>query len=638
MQTSRMRELVDQLNRASVLYYTQGTSPMSDAEWDQKYNELSRLEKESGIVLPDSPTVRVGAEPLSSFASHRHINRLWSMDKVQSKEELLAWLERTQKLHAQLCDGRETPLPPLKYAVEYKLDGLTINLTYRGGQLVEAATRGNGEVGEAILPQARTIRCVPLSIPYQGLLEVQGECIMRLSTLEAYNKTADEPLKNARNAAAGALRNLDPAVTARRKLDAFFYQIGTIENPPYHDLDGMIAFLQENGFPTSRYEAHATTYDEIVQRIDAVEAQRESLDFLIDGAVVKVCDLQTRQAMGNTEKFPRWAVAYKFAAEENTATLLDVTWELGRTGKLTPLAHLTPTDIGGVTVKRATLNNFGDIQRKRVAIGCEVWIRRSNDVIPEIMGRVGEAGPGETPIMNRQTCKPQAVARLAHFAGRNAMDIDTFSEKTAELLYDKLGVRDCADLYRLTADDLLPLEGFQQKRADNLIAALDKSRHCALDAFLFALGIPNVGRKTARDLAQHFGSLERLKSATVEELTAIPDVGDIVATSIVEFFSFPENLEMIRRLLDAGVTPQHESDALSDALAGKTVVVTGTLPTLSRDEAEALIARHGGRAASSVSKKTSFVLAGEKAGSKLTKAESLGIPVIDEAAFLKMLE
>ncbi|MDY2657467.1 MAG: NAD-dependent DNA ligase LigA [Candidatus Limiplasma sp.] len=660
MTNARMRELVDQLNQASVLYYTQGTSPMSDAEWDQKYNELSRLEKEAGIVLPDSPTVRVGAEPLSSFAPHRHISRLWSMDKVQSKEELLAWMERTQKLHAQLCDGRETPLPPLRYAVEYKLDGLTINLTYRGGQLVEAATRGNGEVGEAILPQVRTIRCVPLSIPYQGLLEVQGECIMRLSTLEAYNKTADEPLKNARNAAAGALRNLDPAVTARRKLDAFFYQIGTIENPPYHDLDGLIAFLQENGFPTSRYEAHADTYEELVERIDAVEAQRESLDFLIDGAVVKVCDLETRQAMGNTEKFPRWAVAYKFAAEENTATLLDVTWELGRTGKLTPLAHLTPTDIGGVTVKRATLNNFGDIQRKRVAIGCDVWIRRSNDVIPEIMGRVGEAEPGETPIqpptvcpacgqplvergahlfcMNRQTCKPQAVARLAHFAGRNAMDIDTFSEKTAELLYDSLGVRDCADLYHLTVNDLLPLDGFQQKRAENLIAALDKSRHCALDAFLFALGIPGVGRKTARDLAQHFGSLERLKEATAEELTAIPDVGDIVAASVVEFFSFPENLEMIRRLLDAGVTPRHESDALSDALAGKTVVVTGTLPTLSRDEAEALIARHGGRAASSVSKKTSFVLAGEKAGSKLSKAESLGIPVIDEAAFLKMLE
>ena len=657
---SQMRALADELNRASALYYTLGESPMSDAEWDQKYNRLLQLEKESGTVLPDSPSVRVGAEPLSAFEPHRHISRLWSMDKVQSKAELLDWLKRTEKLHAQLNDGRETPLPPLKYAVEYKLDGLTINLTYRKGQLVQAATRGNGEVGEGILPQARTIRCVPLSIPYQGLLEVQGECIMRLSTLEAYNKTADEPLKNARNAAAGALRNLDPSVTAKRRLDAFFYQIGTIESPPYNDMDGMLAFLEENGFPTSRYEAHADTYEEICQRIDTVEEKRESLDFLIDGAVVKVCDLATRRAMGNTEKFPRWAVAYKFAAEENVATLLDVTWELGRTGKLTPLAHLTPSDIGGVTVKRATLNNYGDILRKKVAIGCEVWIRRSNDVIPEITGRVGEAGPNEKTIlppthcpacgqplvergahlfcMNRRTCKPQAVARLAHFAGRNAMDIDTFSDKTADLLYDALNIRDCADLYRLTAGDLVGLEGFQQKRAENLIAALDKSRHCALDAFLFAIGIPNVGRKTARDLAQRFGSLQAVENAALEDLTAIPDVGGIVAASVVEFFSFPENREMVERLLAAGVHPEHRSDVISDVLSGKTIVVTGTLPTLSREAAEKLIARHGGKPSGSVSKKTAFVLAGEKAGSKLDKAQALGIPVIDEAAFLDMLE
>ena len=657
--SQRIRTLIDELNKASVLYYTLGESPMSDAEWDAKYNELLQLEKESGIILPDSPSVRVGAAPLSAFEEHRHISRLWSMDKVQSKEELLSWLQRTEKLHAQLSDGREQPLPPLRYAVEYKLDGLTINLTYRDGQLVQAATRGNGEVGEGILPQVRTIRCVPLTIPYQGLLEVQGECIMKLSTLEEYNRTADEPLKNARNAAAGALRNLDPTVTAKRRLDAFFYQIGTIENAPYTDLDGMLSFLRENGFPTSQYEEHALTYEELCARIDAVEEKRSSLDFLIDGAVVKVCDVSTRQAMGNTEKFPRWAVAYKFAAEENTATLLDVTWELGRTGKLTPLAHLTPTDIGGVTVKRATLNNFGDIQRKKVAIGCEVWIRRSNDVIPEIMGRVGEASDNETVItppthcpscgemltergahlfcLNRKTCKPQAVARLAHFAGRNAMDIDTFSEKTAELLYDALGVHDCADLYRMTVNDLLALEGFQQKRAENLIAALDKSRHCTLDAFLFAIGIPNVGRKTARDLAHHFGSLEAVEKASVEELTAIQDVGDIVASSVVEFFSFHENLEMVNRLLSAGVTPVHESDAVSDALSGKTIVVTGTLPSLSREEAEKLITQHGGKAGSSVSKKTAFVLAGEKAGSKLTKAQTLGIPVIDEAAFLSML-
>ena len=426
-----MRALVDELNQASVLYYTRGDSPMSDAEWDQKYNQLLQMEKESGMVLPDSPSHRVGAEPLKTFEQHKHLNRLWSMGKVQSKEELRDWIARTEKLHAQLSDGREEPLPPLQYAVEYKLDGLTINLTYDHGQLIQAATRGNGVVGEAILPQVRTIRCVPLSIPWQGLLEIQGECIMRLSVLEAYNKTHDEPLKNARNAAAGALRNLDPAVTAERKLDAFFYQIGTIEDPPYTDMEGMMAFIRENGFPTANFDRNAADYDEISALIDQIEERRESLDFLIDGAVVKVRDVATRQAMGYTDKFPRWAIAYKFAAEENTSTLLDVTWELGRTGKLTPVAHLTPVDIGGVTVQNATLNNYDDILRKKVAVGCDVWIRRSNDVIPEIMGRVGEPAPDERPIeppmvcpacgqplerrgahlfcMNRKTCKPQAV-------------------------------------------------------------------------------------------------------------------------------------------------------------------------------------------------------------------------------------
>jgi len=655
----QMKLLIDELNQASRLYYTTGESPLADAQWDAKYAQLQEMERESGVVLPDSPSVRVGAEPLKGFEEHKHISRLWSMDKVQSKEELQNWFARCEKLYSQINDGLEEPLPPLRYSVEYKLDGLTINLTYQHGQLMQAATRGNGEMGEAILPQARTIRSIPLSIPYQGTLEVQGECIMKLSTLEAYNQTASEPLKNARNAAAGALRNLDPAVTASRRLDAFFYQVGTIEDAPYADADGMLAFIRENGFPMADFEGRGLDFAAVSELIDAVEANRPKLDFLIDGAVVKVCDLRTRQLMGNTEKFPRWAVAYKFAAEENTATLLDVTWELGRTGKLTPLAHLTPTDIAGVTVQRATLNNEADIKRKNVAIGCEVWIRRSNDVIPEIMGRVGEAGENEQVIvapthcpacgsllekrgahlfcLNRQTCKPQAVARIAHFAGRNAMDIDTFSEKTADLLYDQLGLRDCSDLYRLSANDLMPLEGFQKRRADNLIKAIDKSRTCALDAFLFALGIPNVGRKTAKDLADRFTSLDALKAATIDELTVIPDVGDIVAASVAEFFAYPENLEMIQRLLDAGVTPKHESDRLSDTLIGKTVVVTGTLPSLSRDEAEKLIAQHGGKAAGSVSKKTSFVLAGEKAGSKLDKAESLGIPVLDEAAFLAML-
>ncbi len=651
-----MRSLVAQLNSASVAYYTRGDSPLSDAQWDALYDQLTALEKQTGLTLPDSPTVRVGAAPLTGFAEHTHITRLWSMDKVQSKAALAQWFQRCEKLYAQA----DASLPPLRYVVEYKLDGLTINLTYRDGQLVQAATRGNGEVGEGILPQARTIRSVPLSIRYRGLLEVQGECIMRLSVLDEYNRRAAEPLKNARNAAAGALRNLDPNVTAARRLDAFFYQVGTIEAPPFHTHEGMLDFLRENGFPVSPYMELAPDESSAEKRIDEIEAARESLDFLIDGAVVKISDFDTRRVFGFTDKFPRWAVAYKFVAEENIARLLDVTWELGRTGKLTPLAHLSPVDIGGVQVQRATLNNYGDVRRKRVALGCDVWIRRSNDVIPEIMGRVGEPTEDEKPIlppvlcpacgqpliergahlfcMNRQTCKPQAVARIAHFAGRNAMDIDTFSEKTAELLYDQLGVRDPADLYTLTANDLLPLDGFQQKRAENLIAALEKSKSCAFDAFLFAIGIPNIGRKTARDLAARYQTLDALQAATVDDLCRIPEIGDVVAGCVAEFFSFQENRAMIDRLLAAGVAPVHESAAVSSLLAGQTIVVTGTLNTLSRQEAESLIAQHGGRAASSVSKKTSFVVAGESAGSKLTKAQELQIPVLTEAEFLDKLQ
>lgn len=650
-QKARMQELVKRLNETAHAYYVLGEPVISDMQWDAMYDELTNLEKETGTVLPDSPTHRVGGEPLKGFEQHRHITRLWSMDKVQTIDALQDWIRRTEKLA-----GRGD----LPYFVEYKFDGLTLNLTYREGQLVQAATRGNGEVGEAILPQAKTVRAVPLTIPYQGLLEVQGECIMRLSVLEQYNKTAKEPLKNARNAAAGALRNLDPAVTAARRLDAFFYQVGTIENPPYHTQPGMLEFLRKNGFPVSPYLGEPKNAEELVACIRHIEEIRNTLDFLIDGVVIKVGDFALRERMGFTEKFPRWAVAYKFEAEESVTTLRKVTWELGRTGKLTPLAHLEPVDFYGVTVRKATLNNWGDIQRKRVALGAPVWIRRSNDVIPEIMGRVGEPGPDEKPIvkpdhcpacgaplvergahlfcMNRVSCRPQAVARLSHFASRNAMDIEGFSEKTAGQVYDQMNVRDPADLYTLTMEQALSLEGFKEKKAGNLLAALEKSKSCPLDAFLFALGIPNVGRKTARDLAQAFGTLEKVEQATEEELTAIQDVGEIVAQSITEFFSFAENKLMIDRLLAAGVHPHAAAGPSEGPLTGMTVVVTGTLPSLSREEAEELIRQNGGKASSSVSKKTTFVLAGEAAGSKLTKAQALGIPILDEAAFRQKLQ
>ena len=644
----RMQELVRKLNETAYAYYVLDNPVISDMQWDRLYDELKKLETETGIILPDSPTQKVGGDPLKGFEEHRHITRLWSLDKVQSLEELEAWIQRTEKL-AEAKD--------LQYYVEYKFDGLTLNLTYRDGELVQAATRGNGITGEAILPQARTIHSVPRTIPYKGLLEVQGECIMRLSTLEKYNKTAKEPLKNARNAAAGALRNLDPRVTASRHLDAFFYQVGTIENPPYDSQPGMLDFLRKNGFQVSPYLGSSRGREALEACIREIEQSRSRLDWLIDGVVIKVGDYALRERMGYTEKFPRWGVAYKFKAEECVTKRLDVTWELGRTGKLTPLAHLEPVDFYGVTVRKATLNNLGDIQRKDVAIGCNVWIRRSNDVIPEIMGRAGDASEDEKPIlkpefcpacgskliergahlfcMNRETCRPQAVARLAHFAGREAMDIEGFSEKTAGQLYDQMGIRQPADLYSLTPMDFLMLEGFKEKKAGNLTEALEKSKHCELDAFLFALGIPNVGRKTARDLAQRFGTLERLKAADEEALTAIPDIGDVVAASVTEYFSFPENNQMIDRLIAAGVHPKEMTAASEGAFSGLSIVVTGTLPTLSRKEAEDLIRSRGGNAAGSVSKKTAFVVVGEDAGSKLSKAQSLGIETIDEAELLR---
>ena len=647
--TEQMRPIVDRLNAAARAYYYSAEPVMSDKDYDALYDELVRLEKESGVTLPDSPTHRVGAEALTAFEPHTHISRLWSMDKVQSIEALDEWIKRTEKLA-----GRTD----LTYYVEYKFDGLTLNLTYRDGVLVQAATRGNGVTGEAILPQARTIRTVPLTIPYKGLLEVQGECIMRLSALEKYNATAAEPLKNARNAAAGAIRNLDPAVTASRKLDAFFYQVGTIDNPPYDDQLGMLDFLHQNGFPVSEYLGCPHDRESLIACIKEIEAARPTLDYLIDGVLIKVGDFALRDQMGYTDRFPRWAVAYKFEAEETTTTLNEVTWELGRTGKLTPLAHVEPVDFYGVTVRKATLNNFGDIQRKRVAIGAQVWIRRSNDVIPEIMGRVGdEVTAGETPIvppthcpacgsilvergahlfcLNRATCRPQAIARMSHFASREAMDIEGLSEKTIAQLYDQMNIRDCADLYQITLEEALTLEGFKQRKAEKLLSALDKSKHCTLDAFLHAIGIPNVGRKTARDLANTFGSLQKVREATLEELIAIPDVGDIVAQSVIEFFSYPENHEMIERLLAAGVHPAEAEKKAEGVFTGMSIVVTGTLPTLSRNDAEERIRQNGGTAASSVSKKTAFVVAGEKAGSKLTKAESLGIEIIDEAEFLR---
>ncbi|TVX96124.1 NAD-dependent DNA ligase LigA [Cohnella terricola] len=665
--TERMRKLVDELNAHGHRYYTEDNPTISDKQYDALYDELVALEAKGGTVLPDSPTRRVGGEILKGFEPHRHLSRLWSLDKAQNIEDLTAWATRANKLIADYnAKNPEQPLPAPEYVVELKFDGLSLNLTYGDGALAQAATRGNGEVGEGILAQVRTIRTVPLTIGYAGgTIEVQGEGFMRLSVLEEYNKTAAEPLKNARNGAAGALRNLDPKVTASRRLDAFFYNIGYAEGVSFSNHREMMAFLRENKFPVNPYIAYFSSIDELIKELESIVERRASLDYLIDGAVVKLTDMRTREALGYTDKFPRWAVAFKFEAEETTTVLESVSWELGRTGKVTPLARVEPVELAGVTVQNCTLNNIGDIERKNLlnGLGTRVFIRRSNDVIPEILGKADdeEGGAIEIPTVcpgcgsplemrgahlfcnNRLGCKPQIIGRITHFASRDCMDIETFSGKTAEQLYEDLNVREPADLYGLTLEQLVGLQRFGEKKASNLIDALEKSKSRGLASFLNALGIPNTGKATTKMLADHFGDLDRLMAAEVDELVGLPDVGGIVAESIYQYFRDPLNLAGITRMRELGVKAEAAAPAAASAdashpLFGKTVVLTGKLTLMTRDEAARKLEALGAKVSGSVSKKTSFVLAGEDAGSKLTKAEELGVKIISEEEFTNMIK
>lgn len=643
----RIDELVELLNEYSYHYYTLDDPIVSDGEYDKLYDELLKLEKETGYVREDSPSNRVGGDLLSGFVKHTHISPLYSLDKAQSYEELRLWENRNLKLLNGISE--------ISYVVELKFDGLTINLTYENGYLTTASTRGNGLVGEEILPQVKTINSVPLKIDYTGKLEVQGEGLMPFKAFNKYNETASEVLKNPRNAAAGALRNLDPKVTRKRNLDAYFYNVGYIEGMEFKTDTEMKEFLRQNKFKVNKIYYHVKNIDEAIKKIEEIENLRDSLDVLIDGATIKVDDYKIREALGYTNKFPRWAIAYKYEAKEMTTKLKSVVWNVGRTAKVTPSAILEPVEIGGVTISRATLNNYDDIKRKNLKIGSRVLIRRSNDVIPEILGAVptDEATeeiklPTHCPSCgselyrdgvhifcpNTLSCIPQLISRIVHFASRDAMNIEGLSDKTASSLLSNLNIREVSELYSLTKEDLLKLPLFKDKKADKLLEEIENSKNVKLSNFIYALGIHNVGIKTARDLEEHFEDLNSLRSSTESELVNIGDIGPITAHEIYEFFHDEKIKESIEKLLKSGVSPKKEEkiSRTNSSFEGLTVVLTGTL-SRPRKEIEAELLSFGAKVTGSVSKNTDLVIVGENPGSKRDKAESLRVRIIDEKTY-----
>ncbi len=645
---SRLDYLIETLNKWAYEYYVLDNPSVEDREYDRLYDELKKLEEQTGEVRFDSPTRRVGGEPLKGFTRHKHIARLYSLDKSVSFDELDAFFARVGKA----TDADE-------YTVEYKFDGLTMCLTYENGAFVRATTRGNGVEGEDVTAQCLTIKSFPLRIDYRGTLEVQGEAVMRLSVLEEYNKTAKEQLKNARNAVAGAIRNLDPKVTAERKPEILFYNVNYMSEGLLDTQTEHFEFLKKNGFKVFPFVRVCKGADAVRAAIGEIEVGRRELDVLTDGAVIKLNDCTVREGLGYTDKFPRWAMAYKFEAEERETTVTDVVWQVGRTGKLTPLALVEPVELAGATVKKATLNNFGDLTKKDVKVGSRVLIRRSNEVIPEILGAIGHTD-GSTEIEKpkfcpacgsaveevganlfcpNKYCRPRIIGKIEHFAQKDAMDIEGLSEMTAGQLHDTLGLKQCSELYSLTAEDLARLDGFKDKKITNLLNALQKSKTVSLDRFIFALGIDGVGKVAAKDLAKEYGSIAALSSADKDGLVSLENIGEITAEAICGWFADADNSEEVNRLLSAGISPTVAAAKapVDGVFAGQFVVLTGTLENYKRSEAQKLIEERGGECQSSVTAKTTLVIAGEAAGSKLDKAKKLGIKIIDEATFTEML-
>lgn len=647
----RLVYLTNEINKHNKNYYVYDNPTISDAEYDKLYYELVDLEKELGYSLPDTPTKRVGDYVLPGFKKRKHEIPLYSLNKVKDFADLDKWQQDMRKA---------TGNPNLKFSLEYKYDGLKVVIKYQNGHYKSATTRGNGKIGEDVTAQVRTIRSVPMTIPCKATLTVQGECMMTNSAFEEYNKTAEIPLKNPRNGVAGAVRNLDPKETAKRMLDFFCYDVLSLEDRQFSTQTEMHDFIVEQGFKTGNYFKILSTLKQAEDEINHIDKVKDNLDVMIDGMVIKVDDCTCRENIGYTEKFPKWAMAFKFKPVEQSTILKDVIWQVGRTGKITPIAVLDPVELSGATVSRATLNNTQDIERKNISINSRIFVRRSNEVIPEVMGLAERADNAKEIIapticpscgaelktiganlfcVNHKGCYDQIIDRLTHFVSRDAFNIEGLSEKTLKVLFEKFKIAYPYELFNLTADMLVGLEGFKDKKISNLIESINKSKDIEWSNFIFALGIMNIGKKTAFTLSKIYENLDALKSASVDELICIDDIGAIVATSIVEYFADPDNIENINKLFDAGVIiKKPEVQNYNENFANKTIVLTGSLNNYSRPDLTKILQNMGANVTTSVSKNTDIVIVGADAGSKLAKAQQLGIRLMYEDELQNLLK
>lgn len=650
----RIDELVKLLNYHSQLYYVEDRNEITDYEYDMLQQELKGLEEQfPQFIRSDSPTQRVGGKAISIFEKVTHRVQMGSLQDVFSFEQVRSFIETVQ----QAVDKPQ-------FVVEPKIDGLSVSLEYHNGELAIGSTRGDGFVGEDVTSNLKTVKSIPIKINEElPLIEVRGETYMPrnvfLKLVKEQEDNDEQPFKNPRNAAAGSLRQKDPKIAAKRKLDIFVFNVQQIEGKELTSHKESLDYLKTLGFKTIPDYKRVSTADEVIDCIKAIGEKRFDLPFDIDGVVIKVDDFRQREILGATAKVPKWAVAYKFPPEEKTSKLLDIELNVGRTGAITPVAVFEPVFLAGTSVSRATLHNQDFIREKNISVGDIIKVRKAGDIIPEVLGSVEKHGDGVftlpeccpvcgTKLVKSEEeaavrcpnveCPAQIFRSIVHFASKGAMNIDGLGPQIVHTLLDNKLITSVADLYTLSENKLLQLDNFKEKSVNNLLSAIEKSKSNSLDRLVFGLGIRNIGQASAKLLCDKFGDLDNIMNASAEQISEIDGFGGVMAQSVYNAFHEEHMIELIKRLKECGINTKYEKIQIDDRFAGKTFVLTGTLPTLKRSEAKALIEKYGGKASGSVSKKTDYVLAGEEAGSKLDKAQQLGIEIITEEQFKDMIK